>query len=107
MSELFRICAAPLVWLASFSMIYGLHGIGCAERWADVEVLSVSLFRVLLLAAWLGAILASTAVLMVLRSDRFGSRSAFMRSTSLATAWAGLVATLWTLHPVAVVSSCS
>ena len=106
MSDVLRILAPPLVWLASFSAIYGLHGLGCALRWPEIEMPWLSLFRWVLLAAWLAAFLAQIALLLALRSERFGSGSPFVRWTSIGTAWIGLAATLWTLHPVATTSSC-
>ena len=106
MIELLRILVAPLVWLAAFSGVYGLHGLGCALRWSEVEVLSLSLHRFFLLSAWFAAILVQIALLAALRSERFGSNSSFVHGTSVAMGWVGLVATLWTLHPVAVTSAC-
>lgn len=106
MTELLRILIAPLVWLAAFSGVYALHGLGCALGWPEVEVLSLSVFRVVLVSAWLVAISFQVLLVVALHSQRFGSRSSFVRRTSLATAWVGLVTTLWTLHPVALVSSC-
>ncbi|MGR3711231.1 MAG: hypothetical protein ACU0A9_17510 [Alterinioella nitratireducens] len=106
MRDVIRILLPLLLWLASFSAIYGLHGIGCAFGWPGVEVGPVSLFRGALLAAWLVALLAQIGVLVALRSERFGSSVPFSRWTSLALGWVGLVATIWTLHPVAVISTC-
>jgi len=104
--ELLRILVAPLVWLAAFSGVYGLHGLGCVLRWTELEVLSLPLFRVVLVTAWFAATVLQAALLIMLHSQRFGSRLPFVRWTSVATAWVGLTATLWTLHPVAVASSC-
>ena len=106
MTDLLRILVAPLAWLASFSAVYGLHGLGCALGWAEVELMAFSLFRVALLAAWCVAILLQLGLLLALGSDRFGSASAFVRRTSVSLGGVGLIATLWTLHPVAVTSTC-
>ena len=106
MRDLLRILLPLLLWLAAFSAIYGLHGIGCAQRWPEVALPAASLFRWALVTAWLAAILAQLVVLAALGSRRFGAPSPFARWTSLATAWAGLVATLWTLHPVALLADC-
>ncbi|MBM9593400.1 hypothetical protein [Roseitranquillus sediminis] len=106
MTDVLRILVAPLVWLAAFSGVYGLHGVGCAFGWADVELLSISLFRVALLAAWGAAVLLQLSLIPTLGSNRFGSAAPFVRRTSVALAWVGLVATLWTLLPVAVMSAC-
>ena len=106
MIEVLRILAPPLVWLGSFSAIYSLHGLGCALGWPEVELALLSLFRGILLAGWLAAFLAQVVLLLALRSERFGSHSPFVRWTSIGTAWVGLVAALWTLHPVATISPC-
>ena len=106
MTDVLRILIAPLVWLAAFSGVYGLHGIGCAMGWTEVELLTLSLFRVALLAAWGAAVVVEIALLAGLRSERFGSESPFVRGISVTLGWVGLVAALWTLHPVAVTSTC-
>ena len=106
MTDVLRILLAPLVWLAAFSGVYGLQGIGCALGWTEVELLTVSLFRAMLIAAWALAILLQIGLLMVLQSERLGSPLLFVRRTSVALGWVGLVATLWTLHPVALTSTC-
>ena len=106
MSDVLRILVAPLVWLASFSAIYGIHGLACSLGWPQTASPGLSLFRGILVGAWLAAIGAQVALLLAMRSDRFGSPSPFVRRMSIATAWVGLVAALWTLHPVALTSSC-
>ncbi|HBB85045.1 MAG TPA: hypothetical protein DC031_17690 [Sulfitobacter sp.] len=106
MRDILRLLLPPLVWLASFSAIYGLHGIGCALRWPEISYQEVSLFRFALLSAWFAAIFMQVALLFALHRDRFKAGSAFMQWTSLATGWVGLVAVLWTLYPVAVITAC-
>lgn len=106
MKDVVRILLAPLLCLASFSATYGLHGIGCALGWPEIALWGASVFRVALLTAWLVAILIQVAILIVLHSDRFRAASAFTQWASLATAWVGLVAVLWTVYPVAVITAC-
>ncbi len=106
MKNLLRILFPLLVWLASFSAIYALHGLGCALGWSNVALPGMSLFRWLLLVSWLIALLAQGAMLMALRSRRFRSHDTFIHRTSLATSCAGLISTLWTLLPVAVSGPC-
>ena len=52
MSDILRILVAPLAWLASFSAVYGIHGLACALGWPGIGLPGLSLFRVVLLAAW-------------------------------------------------------
>lgn len=106
MTDILRILIAPLVWLASFSAIYGLHGVACAYGWAETDLWGIPLLRIVLWAAWLGAIAAQSLILAGLYSQRFASPSGFARGVSKMTGWTGLVAALWSLFPVVVTSSC-
>ena len=106
MTDLLRILAGPLLWLATFSAVYGLHGILCGIDPAGTAFGEVSLPRILLAAAWLVAIALQLAVVAALHSARFGSRSNFVRVVSRTTGWVGLAASLWTLFPTVVTSSC-
>lgn len=106
MRELLGILLPLLVWLASFSLIYGLHGLGCAYGWTDLTGLGISLFRWTLLVAWFAAILAQLLLLGAVRKQLSNQTSNFYRQVNLATAWSGLIATAWTLFPIAVSSTC-
>jgi len=106
MRDLLRLLLPLLLWLASFSAIYGLHGLGCALRWPEVALPLMSLFRWLLLIFWLAALLAQLGLFIGLRSERFGSASGFVRRTSLALSGVAVLATLWTLHPLALLRAC-
>lgn len=106
MTDLVRIVIGLLVWLAAFSGIYGLHGVACSLGWSQIEVWSLSLMRVALVAAWSTAIGLQVVVLAGLYSPRFSSPSGFVRGVSRMTGWVGLVATLWSLFPVVATSTC-
>jgi len=96
MTDVFRLFGPLLLWLASFSAIYGLHGVLCAQGWD----------RALLVAAWVLAVALQVALLLLLSTKRFGAHSAFIRWTSLALAAVGLVAVIWTQSPVAFLTAC-
>ena len=106
MTDVVRIVIGLLAWLASFSAVYGLHGISCSFDWADAEIWSLSLMRFALSAAWMAAIALQLGILAGLYSSRLGSKSRFVRAVSRTTAWAGLVAAVWSLFPVVAISSC-
>lgn len=106
MKDILRILIGPLLWLASFSAVYGLHGIVCGFGIDGLAAGSVSLPRILLAGAWLAAILLQAIVLAGLYSRRYGSPSGFVRSISRATGWVGLVAAVWTLFPTVATSFC-
>lgn len=105
MKDLLRILIAPLLWLASFSAVYGLLGLICGHGIGGT-VLGLPLPRVLLIAAYAFAILLQGALLAALYHPRVASRSGFVRFVSRVTGWVGLVAAGYTLFPVAVTSSC-
>ncbi|UOA33615.1 hypothetical protein DSM110093_03450 (plasmid) [Sulfitobacter sp. DSM 110093] len=106
MKDILRLLLPLLAWLASFSAIYGLHGIGCGLCWPEISYQDVSLVRFALLSAWFAAIFMQVALLFALHMDRFKAVSVFMQWTSIATGWVGLVAVFWTLYPVAVIAAC-
>lgn len=106
MKDVLRILAAPLLWLASFSAVYGLHGLIC-EHGIDGEVFGLlSLQRVLMATAWLLAIAAQVVVLWGLHAPRFASPSSFVSFVSRGTGWVGLVAAVWTLFPAVATTYC-
>ncbi len=105
MKDLLRILIAPLVWLAAFSAVYGLHGLLCGHGIAGTAF-GLPLPRVLLVAAYAAAILLQVALLAALHHPRFASPSSFVRFVSRATSWVGVVATGWSLLPVVMTTYC-
>lgn len=106
MRDVLRILIAPLVWLASFSAIYGLHGLICGHGISGEVFGVISLQRVLMVTAWLLALAAQTGLLWALHAPRFASPSSFVTFASRATGWTGLVATAWSLFPTVTTTYC-
>ncbi|WP_108658506.1 hypothetical protein [Acuticoccus kandeliae] len=106
MIEVFRAMAGLLVWAAAFALLYAIEGYGCSLGWGREAPASPTPLRLALLAAFAVAILAQAATLQAVRSTRLGSASPFFRQVGIVSALAGLVATVWTLFPVAVTSVC-
>lgn len=105
MKDLLRILVSPVVWLACFSAVYGLHGVVC-ELDPGASVLGVSQTRIMLVIAFGLAVLVQVGLLAALYSREFGAAPGFARSVSLTSGWVGLVATLWTLIPTLATSPC-
>ena len=102
--------AGPMIWAIGFSVVYALHGTGCARGWTDTAVAgSASLHVVALWSGWLITLAAGLLLLLALPPSRTaalapgGGDSAQLPRIG---AWIGLGATLFTLLPVAVASSC-
>ncbi len=107
MTDVIRLSLPLTFWLVSFSAVYGLHGIVCSSQWsATPSFTGLSQGRLVMLAAFVLAIVMQAAILAFLWSERFGGASSFMRGTSLTLAVAGLIAVPWTLFPVAVLPLC-
>lgn len=107
MKDVLEIVIALLVWLALFSALYGLEGVGCAAGWPDIRVNGATLFRAAMTTAFFVAILLLAAVLIALRLPRFRSASPFVAQISIMLAVAALIAGVWTLFPAVAVSSCA
>lgn len=99
MREILRLSLPLTAWLAGFSALYALQGLSCSRLWP--EALPA---RPALLLAWGFAVLLQGALLWLVRRDP--SPSPTLRATGVALAAAALVATLWTLAPVAFASAC-
>lgn len=102
MIALLRLTAGLILWAAAFSLIYGLHGIGCAAGWDARDVGGLSLQRAVLLAAW-GVSLAAAVALALWLGRR---RATTLDRAAIALGWAGVAAVAVTFLPVAVVQSC-
>lgn len=95
------VALGPAIWAAAFTLVYALHGAGCAAGWAGLDIGPVSLHRLLMLLGWLAGIAAGGWLLLRLPAGKD-------RETWLPRAGAliGLFATLFTLVPVLFASSC-
>lgn len=88
-----------MLWAVIFVLVYGLHGTFCASANGSEELDHAK--RIALIGTWL---LGSAAffLLLVLIPTRSGQVANLPRTG----VWIGLVATIFTLFPVAVTTSC-
>ena len=100
MSDVIRILIAPLIWLACFSAIYGLHGLSCSSSLGPT--LSAGFWQAALIAAWVGALGLQVMILVIVR--RRPAASPLVARVSGLLVWTSLAATVWSLFPVAVLS---
>jgi len=101
MAMLARMLAGPMLWAALFSAVYALHGLGCARGWPAVATPIGPLHPALIVAVWLVG-LALHGMLLAL----FPAGPAREQRLPRLGAWTGLVASVVTLSPVVLVSSC-
>lgn len=90
MNQLARLVSGLLLWAAGFALLYGLHGIGCAEGWDRQELAGIGKQRALLGAAWLSTLAAGVLLALWLRR---GAEDVIARA-ALWLGWAGVGATL-------------
>lgn len=105
MRDILRLSIPLTVWIAAFSAAYGLEGVVCSDNWTGAG-LSLAQGRATLIAAWVTAIAAQAGLLLALGTRRFASPSSFIQAVGLSLAVVALVATVWTLFPVAVIGVC-
>ncbi|MBM3605643.1 MAG: hypothetical protein FJX25_13100 [Alphaproteobacteria bacterium] len=98
---LLRALAGPVLWAALFSLVYALHGTGCGLGWTDRPVLFTDLHHIAMWVAWLAGL--ALHVVLVLTMPVGSGRA---RTVTAAGAWIGLVASVFTLFPVVVTSTC-
>lgn len=100
MRDLLRLSVPLTLWLALFSLIYGLHATLCAT---GVEG---ALARAMLAAVWGIGVALQLGMLLALRSPRFGALSPTIRQASVALAATALFATVWSLFPALILPLC-
>jgi hypothetical protein len=96
-----QVIAGPTIWAATFTLVYALHGTGCAQGWDAVATPLGSLHWLAMALGW-GAGLAGCALLL----RRFPTAETRARTLPRIGAWVGLGATAFTLFPLVVLSSC-
>jgi hypothetical protein len=101
MTWLARALIGPTLWAIGFSAVYALHGTGCAQDWTEIDALGTTAHRLAMIAAWL-ATLAACAV----AARRMPPGPGLAGSLPWLGAWIGFGATLFSLLPLVVASSC-
>lgn len=97
MIALLRACTGLILWAAVFSLLYAVEGMGCANGWTP------GVLRATLVAIWL----TSVALLGWLAWRWWPKRGDVMTEwLAGAIAIIGLVSTIWTGFPVALLSAC-
>lgn len=102
MQWLIRFMAGLLLWAVLFSVIYALHGAGCAWGWPARQTPLGSLHPLLMRLVWLAG-LGLHLALMRLPSRHHGPRG--NRLIRLGD-WIGLTASVVTLLPLMTSSTC-
>ncbi|MBL4917001.1 hypothetical protein [Szabonella alba] len=101
MGWLFRVLAGPMLWAILFAAVYALHGIGCARGWPAIATPLGNLHLVAMALLWLTGL--ALHVLILLRLPQGTARAEHLPRLG---AGIGLVATLLTLSPVILISTC-
>lgn len=101
MSWLARALIGPCLWAVAFTVVYALHGYGCARGWPAVSTPLGSLHDVVLIAAFgVSLLITGLALYQVPRGEGVKGQ------VIAAGGWIGFGGTLLTLFPVLGVSSC-
>lgn len=103
MTALLRMTAGLTHWAAAFCVLYALHGLGCAGGAATVAVGPISLHRLLLTLAWIGAIVAGVVLTLWLRRTQ---RTTLPDRVGVVLGWVGVAAIIVTGLPIITIPSC-
>lgn len=101
MMWLMRALAGPILWAALFSMIYGLHGMGCNLGWNLRPAPIANWHYLAMWTAWIVGLALHVLLIRILPEGE-GRR----RRLIVLGAWIGFVSSIYTLFPVVVTSSC-
>ena len=101
MSWLWRALSGPILWAVLFSVVYGLHGMGCNLGWHLIEAPVANWHLLAMWLAWIvGLVLHVLLILLMPRGQGLHRRIIVLG------AWIGFVSSLLTLAQVALTSSC-
>lgn len=101
MNWLGRALVGPCLWAVAFSVVYALHGVGCAQGWPALATPIGSLHQVVLVGVFGVALLVTGwALLKIPRGEGIKAQVIAVGG------WLGFGGTLLTLFPVLGVSSC-
>lgn len=97
------------LWSLLFVGLYALQSIGCAAGWNTVAVGPTDMHRIVLIAVYLGGLLALAGVLLVQARMPAGGHPApapFLRRAGVLATLAALVSSALIFAPVLAVSAC-
>ncbi|WP_298232542.1 hypothetical protein [uncultured Azohydromonas sp.] len=108
MRELLRALAGLFGWAASFTLVYALHGLGCARGWHLIPVGHTDQHRAVLLGTWTVCLLLLGLLALRTRRAEAGAQphQRLLARLARSSAWVGFVATAFTLVSVVTASSC-
>lgn len=107
--DLIWLVAGFTIWAAGFSVLYGLHAVGCRAGWEEAAIAGLSANRILLLVAYLGHAVLGAALWFPL--DRIARRwegpaADTTRRVAVMVTLAAVISTLWTGAPVLFLEAC-
>ena len=103
MMPLLRMTAGLTHWAVAFCVLYGLHGLGCANAAAAIAVGPISLHRLILMLAWVGGIVAGGVLTLWLHRT---GRGALPDRIGIVLGWVGVGAIVVTGLPIVTIPAC-
>lgn len=110
---LVAVVAGFIVWASALTTVYALFSLGCIQGWETPRPFGLPSWHAATAAGWLAHIVAHAA-LIAWTVRRFRAAPAaepdtrrFLEVSAVVIAILGLVATLWTGAPIALLSTCA
>lgn len=104
--DLLALVGAFVLWSLAFIILYGAHGVACAQGWASAD--APWPLRLTLIGLWL--VMTALSLAYALWSWRKRSTQGperFLRRATLAVAAVGAVSTAWLGLPIFLVRVCA
>ncbi len=105
MALVIKLLGGLTIWAGGFSLLYALHGYGCALNWGQRTFGPVTQLGFALLVSWL-ALLAMGGVFVYALHRRPTSTDPMLTRIALIGAWGGLFGMLLTGAPVILPARC-
>lgn len=106
MAVVIRMTAGLILWAAGFSLLYALHGFGCAAGWQAVSLGPATGLGLVLIAAWTALLAAAFALSVALFRGAGRKGPPFAETIARASAIAGSAGLLLMGAPVLLPAHC-
>ena len=107
MALVIRLLGGLTLWGLGFSLLYALHGYGCAAGWGRQPVAGpVTMLGGALIASWLLLIGMAAALALWQQRDRKADEDRLLCRVGLVGAWAGLAGIILLGAPVVLPARC-
>ncbi len=105
MALVIRLLGGLTIWIGGFSLLYALHGLGCAAGWDQRTAGPLTQLGMTLTGTWL-ALLAAAGMFILALHRHPPPGDAIVRRIAFIGAWSGIAGLLFMGAPVVLPARC-